>query len=174
MPPCSAARGPAELHSTTALPLIAALQKLKYTQIGPLQPVRWGVWLQPESGLPRFFEFGAERILNLSASVQSEATRDVQSEAVQSEDAPALARAAWLWSMVALEQQQAGPSSRLSYDGARAISSVDGGYAGTALAPWLRRRVRGLRGVPERRRAWAGIQAPLRLGRSAASESTVG
>ena len=90
--------------------------------------------LQPESGLPRFFEFGSERILNLSASVQSEATRDVQSEAVQSEDAPALARAAWLWSMVALEQQQAGPSSRLSYDGARAISSVDGGYAGTALA----------------------------------------
>ena len=92
------------------------------------------LWLQPESGLPRFFEFGSERILNLSASVQSEATRDVQSEAVQSEDAPALARAAWLWSMVALEQQQAGPSSRLSYDGARAISSVDGGYAGTALA----------------------------------------
>lgn len=131
--------------------------------------------LQPESGLPRFFEFGSERILNLSgsASVQSEATRDVQSEAVQSEDAPALARAAWLWSMVALEQQQAGPSSRLSYDGTRAISSVDGGYVGTALA-WLRRRVRGLRGVPERRRAWAGIQAPLRLGRSAASESTVG
>ena len=31
--------------------------------------------LQPESGLPRFFEFGSERILNLSASVQSEATR---------------------------------------------------------------------------------------------------
>ena len=90
--------------------------------------------LQPQSGPARFFEFGSERILNLSASVQSEATRDVQSEAVQSEDAPALARAAWLWSMVALEQQQAGPSSRLSYDGARAISSVDGGHAGTALA----------------------------------------
>jgi len=59
--------------------------------------------LQPQSGPARFFEFGSERILNLSASVQSEATRDVQSEAVQSEDAPALARAAcgyevwWHW-----------------------------------------------------------------------------
>ena len=38
MPPCSAARGPAELHSTTALPLIAALQVKVYAQIGPLPP----------------------------------------------------------------------------------------------------------------------------------------
>eukprot|EP00964_Phaeocystis_antarctica_P098845 scaffold64798_cov63-Phaeocystis_antarctica.AAC.1 len=86
--------------------------------------------LQPQSGLATVIE----SVRTEAASVQSEATRDVQSEAVQSEDAPAPARATWLKRMVALEQQQAGPSSRLSYDGARTISSVDGGYTGTALA----------------------------------------
>ena len=34
--------------------------------------------------------------------------------------------------------------------------------------------MRALHGVPERRRAWAGVEAPPRLGRSAASEGTVG
>ena len=53
-------------------------------------------------GQPGFLNSVLRGLLNLSASVQSEATRDVQSEAVQSEDAPALARARgygvwWHW-----------------------------------------------------------------------------